>query len=139
MATRSLTRPAAAEPISVYKAGLLCAERDRVDEERLAIDRQSADLKKRIDQIDDELCRFVDADGGKIRTVLLKRWRLSIVQVTKSVYWLRELTQQIGQEAIDALREDAGTKDSLSIEAVLPAKSQRASGKNSPRARHKKE
>jgi len=34
------------------------------------------------------------------------------------VYWLRELTQRIGQAAIDELRRSAGTKDQLEVEAL---------------------
>jgi len=119
MVTKRLTPAEQPAAISDRKASLLCRERATIDDKRLDLGRQADALRKRIDAIDAELAAYVDANKtGKSRTVTLARWRLSIVQVPRSVYWLRELTQRIGQAAIDELRRSAGTKDQLEVEAL---------------------
>ncbi len=121
MAAKSLKKsppPPAHEQLSARQASTLCAERQKLDDERLALGRQADALKKQIDAIDAELFSFVEANKYRgVRTVDLPKWRLSIVAVQKSVYWLRELTSRIGQAAIDELRASAGTKDVLQIES----------------------
>lgn len=119
MASRSLARPSSPEPISQRRAAQLCRERAALDEERLELGRLADAKRKQIEAIDAELMVFVAANApAKNRTVTLAKWRLSIVQVAKSIFYKRELEQAIGLEAVEALRREAGTQDKLQVEAI---------------------
>lgn len=122
MSTPSLRKPPAAKTtapkLSRTDLDLLIRQRQELNERRLALDRESAGLGKQVSDIDKQLLAIVDAEAvGPDRSITLKCWRLSIVQVAASVSWLSEFTKRCGQELVNELKAACGTRDKLSIES----------------------
>jgi hypothetical protein len=53
--------------------------------------------------------------------VLVKKFRLSIIQVAKSIYWKGPVEELLGEQGVADLYEQVGTKDALSVERVAAA------------------
>lgn len=116
---RQLTLPDGPEPITAAKASALCKQRAKLDADRLEHGRLADAKRKMIEAIDTELEIYVDSQkSGKVRSVVVGKWRLSIVQVPKGLYYLGELVKAIGQAKFDKLKAAAGTKDKLEVEAI---------------------
>jgi hypothetical protein len=115
----SLTPPAAPPAISARKATQLCGQRAKLEDERLAHNRYAESLAKQVAAIDEKLFAFVAAEQtGPVRSVALKKWRLSIVAVARSLYYKMELEKEIGIAAVDQRRAALGTKDVLRVESI---------------------
>lgn len=97
----------------------LLREREQLNVERKRLGREADALAKRVGEMDREFAALVDAEAprGGDRSITLRHWRLSIVQVARSVSWLSEFTQRLGQELVDQLKSEAGTRDQLVIES----------------------
>jgi len=118
MATASLKQPDQAPPKrSRTEWDAYLRRREDLDEERKRLGRDAAALGKLIGEMDRELMALVDAEAGSERSITLKHFRLSIVQVKKSVSWLTEFTKRLGKELAEELKDNVGTRDSLVIES----------------------
>ena len=128
--TLKLYRPDSPKPVSQAAAEALCAEWALADDQRRELGRQADGLARRQKQIEEELGRFVQAraPSGPM-TVTLKWWRLSIVQVPRSFSALTELVARIGQEAVEKLKSQTGTRDKLVIELARPPAAAAANGR----------
>ena len=119
---RSLTAPPAPPAISERKATQLLAELAQLDADRLELNRHADSLKKQIDAIESQLFAFVAAAAktarSKVRSVSLKKWRVSIIAVAKSLYYKAELEKEIGVEEVEKRRAALGTKDVLQVESI---------------------
>jgi hypothetical protein len=118
-ASPSLSKPAAAKPISETAASRLAGEWAKLEAERLALGRAADDLKKRQTALERQLMPFVEANSRRaLRSVTLKRFRLSIIQVAKSPYWKGQVEKLLGDEGVRQLYRDAGMRDALVIESI---------------------
>jgi hypothetical protein len=114
----SIKKPAAAPPPKLSRTELdaLVRQREALNVERLALDRQSADLKKRLGAIDQQLVAIVDAEAtGGERKLSIKSFVLSIVQRARSVSWKSEFVQRHPAELVAQLEAAAGSYDRLEI------------------------
>lgn len=94
----------------------LVRRRETLDEERKRLGREAAELTKQVGAIDKDLKAIVDAERkGPERTITLKNFVLSIVQVAKSVAWKSEFTKLAGDERVQELEAAAGTRDQFEI------------------------
>lgn len=80
--------------------------------------RQADALAKQVAEIDREIMALVNEEAPRgDRSITLRHFRVSIVQVAKSVSWLSEFTKRLGRELVDELKASAGTRDQLVIES----------------------
>jgi hypothetical protein len=121
---RSLSESPPPATISERQASALCKERAELDELRLEANRAADKLKRKVESLEAKLFTFVTASlktsrsQSKVRSVLLTKWRLSIVEEPKSLYYKGALEDEIGSEEFQARIAALGTKDVLQVEAI---------------------
>lgn len=116
MAKKSLLKPAAAKSVSSTKAAALCREWQQLEEDRLELQKCAAAKRKQQDGLEAELALFVDAHkSGRARQANAGKFRVSIVQVAKGIYYKGELIKTLGETKVQKLLDDAGTKDRVEI------------------------
>jgi len=122
MARRSLTKPTTPPVISDAEAARLCKLHQRLADERRECYRLADAKSKALEAMEAELAIYVDARAkaarSKARTCTLAKFRLSIVQVAKTLYYKQELVKEIGEEELARRAAAQGTKDKLEIEAL---------------------
>jgi hypothetical protein len=116
-----LHQPDDRPPISDKRAAELCGEWSRLEEGRLALNRQAAALKKQTDAIEAELLDYVQKTTKPKKPVRdLKRWLIQIVEVARSIYYTGALVEAIGQEEIDRRNAALGTQPRIEITDKQP-------------------
>jgi hypothetical protein len=116
--TTTLRKPDAAPPKrSRTEWDEIVRSRQELDEERKRLNRQADAIAKQVAEIDLNIMALVDAECGTDRSITLKHFRLSIVQVKRTVSWLSEFTKRLGRDLVEELKASAGTRDQLVIES----------------------
>lgn len=87
-----------------------------LDAQRKALSRQSSDLKKRQDEIEEQLKAFV-RDSGE-RSVKRSGFVLALTTEKGSVSWKGEFVKLAGQERAEELIAAAPTKEGFTVEAA---------------------
>jgi len=78
---KTLKKPAAAAKLTRADWDEIIRQRESLDANRKRLDRESAEIKKQVDELDEQLIAFVEAEAGDIKAqqVTLKSFILSIV------------------------------------------------------------
>lgn len=108
----TLTKPTEA-PIPITKATLL--KWDRLEQKRLKLGRQASDLKKQIDEIEQELVKAIPSGDGVVRRLEAHGFVLAIESKKGSVSWKPEFIKVASQAAADKLIANAPLKDEFTI------------------------
>lgn len=90
----------------------------RLQEERKALARQSADLGKQLAGLASKITAFVRAEGGSDRTVIRSGYVLALKSKKGSVAWKAEFVRLAGEEAAEKLIAAAEPGEELVIESV---------------------
>ena len=87
-----------------------------LDAQRKALSRQASDLKKKQDELEEQLKTFVRESGE--RTVKRSGYVLSLTTEKGSVAWKGEFVKLAGQQRAEELIAAAPTKEGFSVEAA---------------------
>lgn len=75
----------------------------RLNELRKSLKRQSDELKKQADEIEERLLAFTLANGGKQAPLRKHGWLLGVKMASDSVQWKHEFVRIKGEKAAEAL------------------------------------
>lgn len=93
-------------------------EWERLENQRKEASREARDLQKQQDIIEAKIKAFVEAKGGKSRSVERSGFRLALEKVKQQVAWKTEYIALAGQEQAEQLVADAPLKEVLAIERL---------------------
>ena len=86
-----------------------------LEAKRKELSRQSADLKKQVDDIEDQFLAHAREKGGKARSVVACGAVLAITEESGSIQWKKEFIAKLGQKAADTLIAAAPKKEVLTV------------------------
>lgn len=119
MVRRSLTKPTKPEVISDAEAKRLVKKHEEMAEERRELYRLADAKTKALDAQEALLAIYVDAKKtSRARTINLGKFRLSIIQKQKNLYYKQQLIDEIGEEEFNRRVNEQPTYDKLEIEAL---------------------
>lgn len=86
-----------------------------LEAKRKELSRQSADLKKQVDDIEEAFLAHARENGGKARSVVTCGAVLAITEESGSIQWKKEFIAKLGQKAADTLIAAAPKKEVLTV------------------------
>ena len=96
----------------------LVKELQQVSERRLELQRERDTLKRREDQIKEQLTAHIDAKGGRKRSVKLGGFVLALVPGKVYVSWKNEFIRVAGTEEAERVTANTPKKDKLEIKVA---------------------
>lgn len=87
----------------------------RLDKERLAHVRKASDIAKEQATIEEAIVAYVEAYGGRQRTVVKGKYTLKRIWKTKPVQWAKAFIRRLGNDEAEAERKKAGRVLKLEI------------------------